>query len=157
MDDSSSSDHENVNYIITAGLFLGLQQTMRKTRTHSILEKRPYEERQFDVAYQRLLNDYFVQNAKHSFSSFERRFSMRRSILDHSLVAVDLYGIFKLRKDATRKQSIRPLQRVVASLRMLAYGVVADAIDEYLQMSEDSVLKSFTAFSHLTFSRFGEE
>lgn len=37
--------------------------------------------------------------------------------------------IFVARKDATGKQGIIPLQSVVAAIRMLAYGIAADALD----------------------------
>lgn len=51
------------------------------------------------------------------------------------------YGhIHFLRKDATGKKGIHPLERVVAAIRMMAYGVAADSIDGYIQMSEYSGL-----------------
>lgn len=49
------------------------------------------------------------------------------------------------------------MQRVTAGLRMLAYGVAADALDEYLQMSEDSVLLSLKEFCKLVVHLFQNE
>ena len=50
------------------------------------------------------------------------------------------------KRDATGKNGLHPLQRVVAAIRMLAYGIAADAIDEYVQISDDSVLISLKGF-----------
>ena len=46
---------------------------------------------------------------------------------------------------------------MVASLRMLAYGIAADALDEYLQISEYSALLSMKRFCKLVVDEFGEE
>lgn len=55
------------------------------------------------------------------------------------------------------KEEIRPLQRVVAAFRMLAYGAAADALDEYLQLSEGSVLQSVKEFAKLFEGNFKDE
>lgn len=57
--------------------------------------------------------------------------------------------------DGSNKMGIHPLQRIVAAIRMLAYGLAADALEEYLQMSEDSVFISFKSFCR-TFVQFFE-
>lgn len=49
------------------------------------------------------------------------------------------------------------MQRVTAALRMLAYGVAAEALDEYLQMSEDSILLSLKEFCEWIVELFQEE
>lgn len=77
--DSNSKYDEIVNYLIVAGLFPGLQPIERTARAGSVLGKGPNEERQFDVASQRLLNNYLIENAKCSFSLFERSFRIPRS------------------------------------------------------------------------------
>ena len=56
-DDVDSSDDENINYLIAAGLLPGVELTRRTGRVGSILGKRPNAERQFEVAYHRLLAD----------------------------------------------------------------------------------------------------
>lgn len=50
------------------------------------------------------------------------------------------------RTDALKKKGIFPRLRITAALRMLANGNAADALDEYLQMSDDSVLLSLKQF-----------
>ena len=82
---------------------------------------------------------------------------MPRSVCERLFGGVNGKGIFVRRFDSTNKPGIHPLQRVVAALRMLAYGVAADALDEYIQMSEDSVLLSLKAFCEIVIEHFGEE
>lgn len=61
------------------------------------------------------------------------RFRMRRHvflrILD-GVMAEDPY--FTLRYDVVGKVGLTGLQKVVASLRILVYGLPADAVDEYV-------------------------
>lgn len=46
------------------------------------------------------------------------------------------------RMDALQMNGIHPRMRLTAALRMLAYGNTLDALDEYLQMSDESILLS---------------
>lgn len=59
--------------------------------------------------------------------------------------------------DGLQKIWIRPLQRITAALCMLAYGLAADALDEYLQFPEDSVLLSTKSFCEQITNCFGSE
>ena len=40
------------------------------------------------------------------------------------------------KQDAIGRSSLSPLQKCTASIRVLAYGSAADAVDEYLRLGE---------------------
>jgi hypothetical protein len=53
---------------------------------------------------------------------------------------------FTARPDATGKLGFTSYQKCSTAIRMLAYGVADDLIDEYLQMSESTCLQSMYKF-----------
>jgi hypothetical protein len=48
---------------------------------------------------------------------------------------------FSKRYDATDRAGLTALQKCTAALHQLAYGMVADTIDEYLELGKTIVLK----------------
>ncbi|XP_057535185.1 uncharacterized protein LOC130813370 [Amaranthus tricolor] len=58
--------------------------------------------------------------------------------------------------DATGKKGLSALQKCTAALRMLAYGVAADQVDEYLRISESTVRKALTHFTKGIINQFGQ-
>jgi hypothetical protein len=64
---------------------------------------------------------------------------------------------FVQRRDGSTKFSFTSLQKITATLRMLAYGVTTDFMDEYLKMGEATVLKSLKRFVQAVISVFSEE
>jgi len=58
---------------------------------------------------------------------------MRRHLFLRIMEALDNYSeYFPLRYDATKNRGLMPLTKCTIAMRMLAYGIVADCIDEYL-------------------------
>ena len=58
--------------------------------------------------------------------------------------------------DATGRKGLSALQKCTAALRMLAYGVAADQVDEYLRISESTVRKALTHFTKGIINQFGQ-
>ncbi|XP_057545937.1 uncharacterized protein LOC130824930 [Amaranthus tricolor] len=56
--------------------------------------------------------------------------------------------------DATGKKGLSALQKCTATLRMLAYGVVADQVDEYLRISKSTTQKALTHFTKGIINQF---
>jgi Plant transposon protein len=76
-------------------------------------------------------------------ADFERRFRMPRSVyelLREGLVETDRY--FTQRRDAVGKLGASTDQKMVCALRQLAYGVPADAVCEYVRLSESTASES---------------
>ncbi|KAF8411353.1 hypothetical protein HHK36_003900 [Tetracentron sinense] len=49
------------------------------------------------------------------------------------------------------------LQKVIATMRMLAYGVAADTVDDYVRISESASIESLRRFVRAVVEAFGEE
>ncbi len=65
------------------------------------------------------------------------------SIMDR-VVAHDAY--FVQRKGAAGVFSLSSIQKCTAALRMLAYGIAADAIDEYCRLGENTAMETMKQF-----------
>jgi len=53
---------------------------------------------------------------------------------------------FTQRVDAVNKEGISPLAKCTTTMRMLAYGVAADAIDEYIKIGGTTTSKCLRRF-----------
>jgi hypothetical protein len=59
--------------------------------------------------------------------------------------------------DAIGKPGLSALQKCVSAIRMLAYGVSADSLDEYIRASESTVIKYMHIFCSAVIDAFGAE
>lgn len=94
-----------------------------------------------------LWNDYFSENPTYGELTFRRRFRMSNRLFNkilHAVCAHDNY--FRLKCDAAGKPRLSPHQKITAALRQLAYGVGADAMDEYCRIAETTTLESLYRF-----------
>jgi hypothetical protein len=62
---------------------------------------------------------------------------------------------FTAKPDATGKLGFTSYKKCFAAIRMLAYGVVGELIDEYLRMSEATCLESMYKFCKAVIAIFG--
>ncbi|XP_062079841.1 uncharacterized protein LOC133784562 [Humulus lupulus] len=62
---------------------------------------------------------------------------------------------FVQRRDGLSKLGLSGLQKVTAVFRMLAYGVPADATDEYIKIGESTTLESLKRFCRAVVEVFG--
>ena len=53
--------------------------------------------------------------------------------------------------------SLSALQKVTAVVRMLAYGVAADAVDDYVRIAESTSIESLKKFVQAIIDVFGNE
>jgi hypothetical protein len=60
-----------------------------------------------------------------------------------ALVQHDEY--FRMRVDASGRSSLSPLQKCTTVIRMLAYGLSADSMDDYIRFSSYAIVKDQTA------------
>ncbi|XP_076909863.1 uncharacterized protein LOC143567290 [Bidens hawaiensis] len=82
----------------------------------------------------RLMKDYFVDNPTYDQDIFQRRFRMRKPLF---LCIVD--------------------EKCTRAIRALAYGISADAQDEYLRMSDPVTRNSVIKFAEGVVSCFSQE
>ena len=72
---------------------------------------------------------------------------MRRSLFLHIMDRVCAYDSYFVQKvDATGLQGLSPHQKITAALRMLCFGLCADATDEYCRTSESTTMESLKRF-----------
>ncbi|XP_021755446.1 uncharacterized protein LOC110720703 [Chenopodium quinoa] len=90
-----------------------------------------------EIGHARLFNDYFSDNHVYNTTQFRRRFRMQRPLflrIMNKVVEDDVY--FQQRRDAAGRLGLSPLQKCTAAIRMLAYGMAADAVDAFESVSQ---------------------
>ena len=99
--------------------------------------KKPNKPRNFGLGYSSIVRDYFGDSPVYSERDFLRRFRMNRRVFCRLLDDLPNNDPWLLqRMDALKLPGLSTLQKLTAACRMLAYGVAADAVDEYIRMSE---------------------
>lgn len=130
----------------------------RKRHGGSHPGRSPNIDRDRQVGHDRILKDYFAADTVYNEELFRRRFRMRRPLFLRILDAIQKYDSYFLQKcDALGLLGLSPIQKATAAIRQLAYGLPADALDEYVRMSESSVLKSLKRFCEAVVGVFAEE
>lgn len=74
--------------------------------------------------------DYFGACLRYNNVQFGRRFRMPRAVFDRVYKALGGINIFTPRVDAVKKSGIHTLQRIIAAMRMLSYGMDTDSLHE---------------------------
>ena len=64
---------------------------------------------------------------------------------------------FQQKTDATGKLGASALQKVTAALRMLANGTAADSLDEYIRLSESTIIQCLVYFCFRIIKLYGKE
>ena len=64
---------------------------------------------------------------------------------------------FVQKRNAAGTLGLSCLQKVVAAFRLLAYGVAADALDEYIRIGESTALEALRKFIVAVVEIFGQE
>lgn len=123
----------------------------------SIAGRKANVNREFDVGVQRMMTDYFNETPTYDDNMFARRFRMPRAVFDRIYKDVSARPEFVRKFDALGKPGLHPLQRVVAALRKLSYGVASDAVDEYVRISESSAHESLSMFCRAICELYGAE
>jgi hypothetical protein len=98
--------------------------------------------------HERIFRDYFAPDPVYNETLFRRRYRMRRGLFLKIVEAVknqDSY--FTQRRDARGLLGISTIQKITSAVRMLAYGVAADATDEYCRIGESTAKESMKRFT----------
>ncbi|XP_023912733.2 uncharacterized protein LOC112024326 [Quercus suber] len=108
--------------------------------------------------YDRLFHDYFAETAVYPPNVFQRRFRMSCSLFlrIHSRIEASK-PYFVQKRNAANTLELSSLQKMTAAIRMLAYGVSVDFMDEYLRIGETTAIKSLKNFVKAVVSIFSEE
>ena len=94
-----------------------------------------------------LFRDYSTELPVYPPKKFQRGFRMRRDLficIHDAIIAHDTY--FIQRRNTVGRLGLSSLQKMIATIRMLAYGVTTDLMDEYLWIGERTAMDSFVHF-----------
>ena len=135
LNDSSSSDEEERNTWFAAAIEFERQNSQGTGSGDKI--SRQYRYRDRVSGHSRLLNDYFVENPVYDETLFSRRFRLSRPLflrILHTLQQRNYY--FVQRRNAANTVGLSGEQKMTAALRMLAYDMSADSLDEYVRIGD---------------------
>jgi hypothetical protein len=153
--DSSSSSDDEVEMIIRFAIEeerLNSGGGSRQKRSRTCIR------RDFVQATERIFRDYFVEPPLYPPNMFRRRFRMSRPLflrIKSMLEATEPY--FVQRRNAAGRLGLSSLQKMIAAIRMLAYGTMADLCDEYVKIGESTAMKCLKKFVKTVVSNFSEE
>ncbi|KAI4989028.1 hypothetical protein ZWY2020_036345 [Hordeum vulgare] len=155
-DGSSFNDKEEILVAVLVHHHLNSQ---RPLFYGSILGHLPALNRNRESGHLLLWKDYFdTTNPLFKHQKFRRRFRMSRHLFNRireGVVGYDDY--FECKEDAVRKIGFSSYQKCTAAIRMLAYGVPGDLVDEYVCMSESTCLESPCKICKTVIDVFGPE
>ncbi|XP_059669524.1 uncharacterized protein LOC132314717 [Cornus florida] len=106
--------------------------------------KRKYIKRNQEEAAQRLFRHFFAENLIYPPNIFRRRFWMRRELFLCILNGVTTYDEWFI-------------QKMIAAIRILAYGISANLCDEYIKISERIAIESLKKFCDAIIAMYAEQ
>ncbi|XP_021762902.1 uncharacterized protein LOC110727632 [Chenopodium quinoa] len=115
----------------------------------------PRGDREREKGHLQLFNDYFENNPVYNENQFCRRFRMKRPLFCHIMSkVVEGDQFFQQRRNAARRLGLSPLQKCTAAIRMLAYGLAPDVVDEYLRIGQTTSRKALQHFCQGVIKQF---
>ena len=154
-DDSSSDDED----LVVPALVVHdhIQRQLPRYR-ESVPGRAPNLNRNRERGHALLDADYFSNKPLFKPDKFRRHFRMARHVFNRireGVVAHDPY--FECKTDTLGKLGFSSYQKCTAAIRMLAYGIPGDLVDEYVRMSETTCLMSMYKFCQAVIEVFGPE
>ena len=106
--------------------------------------------------HNKLMRMYFNDDATFPESYFRRRFRMSKDLFKKIAGKVAKYDrFFEQRRNAAGELGHSTYQKITAALRMLAYGIPADLIDDHLAMGESTAIMCVKRFAVAIVQVFG--
>ncbi|XP_028110960.1 uncharacterized protein LOC114309431 [Camellia sinensis] len=109
---------------------------------------RQYINRERVKSNEQIYKDYFTDNLVYLDEYFRRCFRIRRSLflsILHNIQQVNEY--FIQTHDATSAPGLSGVQKIIATLRILQYGVPTDVVDEYIRIGKTTVIVVLNFFT----------
>lgn len=130
----------------------------RRPRGGSRPGKGPNVERESRKLDSILYRQYFSADPIYDHATFRRRFRVSKNVFDklfNAIVARDPY--FTQGRDCTGKKGHSPFQKITAAMRLLAYGVSNDCMDDKLGMAKSTIQESMVRFCKTVIDCFERE
>jgi hypothetical protein len=134
------------------------EEGIKKKRGGSVPGKKANLERDFEGGFQRIYSDYFSDDPLFPESTFRRRFRMSKELFLRITTAVRSKNeYFVRRRDAVGKWGAYGLQKFVAILRVLCYGLPPDVLEDYSRIFESTIFEGIQEFAKTVKRVFGPE
>ena len=92
---------------------------------------------------ERLFRDYFALDPVFPPHLFRKRFRMSRSLFFRLQSALETHDPYFIKKrNAAGMLGLSSLQKMTTALRMLAYGITDDSINEYVRIGKSTAVES---------------
>lgn len=130
-------------------------ERMKPGRGGSIPGKHANLNRNFSQAAALLHSQYFDDVPLYNSEIFRRRYRISKHIYGkvfNAVISDDKY--FKQKRDGCGRMGICPHVKITAALRILAYGVPPDAVDENLALSESTARECVKRFCKSVIRQF---
>ncbi|OEL38610.1 hypothetical protein BAE44_0000372, partial [Dichanthelium oligosanthes] len=115
-------------------------------------------DRNHAAGHARITADYFNDNPVYTYYHFRRRYRMRRPLFLRIMAAMTQKDEwFLCRPDATGKMGLSSFQKCIAPLRIMAYGLPADAVDDYVCIFEATATEALNRFCAAVVDVFEEQ
>jgi hypothetical protein len=155
-DEEEESDDDN--FFVVAAVLEGLKKKKRQKKFRGSLLGHHNVPRNILGGHDRIHVDYFSDRLVYNEKHFRRRFWMLKALFLRIVAAVELHGDYFCQKpDARGVLGASPIQKVVGAFRMLAYGVSADFLDDYIRLGESTIIESLKHFVKAIVDIFGDE
>jgi hypothetical protein len=140
-------------------LYKATKRTLDAEKAEAIIKKpRSMIYRKRQRAHVQLCEDYFNEDCTYTEDQYRRRFRISEDVFFRILDAVqEKDGYFKQKTDAARRPGFSALQKISVAIRLLAYGVSADSLDESFRMAESTSLECLKRFCSAVVSIFSDE
>jgi hypothetical protein len=142
-------EEENISVL------LALRRNITPKRGGSVYGRRRLWRERIE-GHTKLMRMYFNENATFPDNYFRRRFRMSKDLFKHIAAEVTKYDrLFEQRRKAAGELGYSTYQKITAALRMLAYGIPADLIDDHLAMGESQAIMCVKRFAIAIVRVFG--
>ncbi|XP_020266242.1 uncharacterized protein LOC109841706 [Asparagus officinalis] len=158
MDDDDNIDDEYEELLLAQIEEKGCANQSSRGGHHGSIMGHRIVNRDLIEGHERLCHDYFTNPQKNRARLFRRRFRMKQALfmrIHDVVVAYDTYFVQK--RNVAGRLGLSSLQKVTVAFRQLAYGILADYVDEYVQIGESTAIKSLKKFVITVVEVFGVE
>ncbi|CAH9109992.1 unnamed protein product [Cuscuta europaea] len=102
--------------------------------------------------------DYFIDTPTYGQREFRRRFHMRKCVFERITNALSAHNsFFHQKQDVVGRMGLSVQQKCTCAIRILAFGVTADILDEYLKVADTTIRECILQFVEGVTTIFGPE
>ncbi|GAB2287602.1 hypothetical protein Dimus_037941 [Dionaea muscipula] len=153
--DDSSSDEEQHAYVFST---MSLEFHRMEQQVNHRSRSRVSVDRDRVAENEHLIADYFAENPVYPANIFRRRFRMNRSLFIRILDGIQHYDDYFIQKnDVVGVPGLTGLQKMIVAIRVMAYDMPADAVDEYVRIGESTTVKALQRFCRAIVGVYEEE